>query len=85
MPDRYSSNLPRCIIANRGRRLGMKTHDCDIFMECLLPIAFSALPTHVLNPITEVSHYFKDLCSTTLKEDDLTDKSHISIIFHIKR
>jgi len=50
----------------------MKSHYCHLFVECLLPIAFSSLPTHVLNPIIEVSHFFKDLCSTTLKEDDLT-------------
>ena len=27
---------------------------------------------HVLNPLIEVSHFFKDLCSTTLMEDDLS-------------
>ena len=26
---------------------------------------------HVLNPIIEVSHLFKDLCSMTVKEDSL--------------
>ncbi|KOM43167.1 hypothetical protein LR48_Vigan05g077100 [Vigna angularis] len=49
----------------------MKSHDCHVFMECLLPIAFSSLPAHVLNPITEISHFFRDLCSTTLNKDDL--------------
>ena len=72
MPDGYSSNLARCVDVNKGRVLGMKSHDYHVFMECLLPIAFSSLPTHVLNPIIEVSHFFKDLCSTTLKQDDLT-------------
>jgi len=71
MPDGYSSNLARCVDVNRGRVVGMKSHDRHVFMECLLPIAFSSLPTHVLNPIIEISHFFKDLCSTTLKEDDL--------------
>jgi len=49
----------------------MKSHDCHVLMECLLPIAFSSLPTHVLNPITEISLFFRDLCCTTLKEDGL--------------
>ncbi|XP_022632017.1 uncharacterized protein LOC111240728 isoform X2 [Vigna radiata var. radiata] len=70
MPDRYSSNLSRCVDVNRGKLIEMKSHDCHVFMECLLPIAFSSLPTHVLNPITEISHFFRDLCSTTLKKDD---------------
>ena len=67
MPDGYSSNLAKCAYVNKGRVLGMKIHDCHVFMECLHPITFSSLPTHVLNPIIEVSHFFKDLCSTTLK------------------
>jgi len=72
MPDGYSSNLARGADVNRGRVVGMKIHDCHVFMECLLPIAFNSLPTPVLNPIIEISHFFKVLCFTTLKEDDLT-------------
>ncbi|XP_052728261.1 uncharacterized protein LOC128195210 [Vigna angularis] len=71
MPDGYSSNLSRCVDVNRGKLIGMKSHDCHVFMECLLPIAFSSLPSHVLNPIAEISHFFRDLCSTTLNKDDL--------------
>ena len=33
---------------------------------------FVSYKTHVLNPIIVVSHFFKDLCSTTLNQDDLT-------------
>ncbi|WVY94426.1 hypothetical protein V8G54_033514 [Vigna mungo] len=71
MPGGYSSNLSRCVDVNRGKLIGMKSHDCHVFMECLLPIAFSSLPAHVLNPITKVSHFFRDLCSTTMNKDDL--------------
>ena len=50
-------------------------------MECLLPIAFSFLPNHVINPLTEVSHFFKNLCCTTLEEEELTRmEQNISII-----
>jgi len=71
MPYGYSSNLARCADVENGRIYGMKSHDCHVFMESLLPIAFSALPIHVLNPLTEISHFFKDLCSATLKEECL--------------
>ena len=71
MSNGYSSNLARCVDANEGRMNGMKIHDCHVFMECLLPIAFSSLSIHVLNPLIEVNHFFKDLCSTMLKKDDL--------------
>jgi len=60
VPDGYSLNLTRCADVEKGRIHGMKSHDCHVFMECLLPIAFSTFPTHVLNPLIEISHFFKD-------------------------
>ena len=81
MPDGYSSNLARCVDVDKGRIHGMKSHDCHIFIECLLPIVFSALPVHVLNPLVELSHFFKDLCSTTLRDHNLVRmEENISII-----
>ncbi len=71
MPDGYSSNLARCADVDHGRMRGMKSHDCHVFMQTLLPIAFSSLPQHVLNPLIELSQFFKNLCSTTLREADL--------------
>ncbi|XP_058739830.1 uncharacterized protein LOC131612031 [Vicia villosa] len=71
MPDGYSSNLARCADANTGKLHGMKSHDCHIFMERLLPIAFSSLPKNVLNPLTEISQFFRDICASTLRVDDI--------------
>ena len=67
MPDGYSSNLTRCANIEKGSIHGIKSHDCRVFMETLLPIAFSSLPMNMLNPLKEISHFFKDMCSTTLK------------------
>ena len=72
MSDGYSSNLARCANVDKGTMHGMKNHDCHVFMVCLLPIAFSSVSPHDLNPLIKVSHFFKDLCSTTLMEDDLS-------------
>ena len=47
---------------------GLKSH---VFMECLLSIAFRELLDHVWKPLTELSEYFRDLCSSTLRVDDL--------------
>ncbi|XP_027368317.1 uncharacterized protein LOC113874279 [Abrus precatorius] len=71
MPDNYASNLSRCVNVEQGRFFGMKSHDCHIFMECLLPAAFRELPDHVWKPLTELSEYFRDLCSPTLRVEDL--------------
>ena len=71
MPDGYASNLSRCVNMNEGKLIGMKSHDCHVFFERLLPVAFIALPDHVWKPIAELSRFFKDLCSTMLRIDDL--------------
>jgi len=41
MPNGYASNLHRCVNIKQGRMIGMKSHDCHVFMEHLLPIAFN--------------------------------------------
>ncbi|XP_050876180.1 uncharacterized protein LOC127079866 [Lathyrus oleraceus] len=71
MPDGYASNLSRCANVEKGTVHGMKSHDCHVFMECLLPIAFHSLPDLVWKPLTELSRFFKDLCCNTLRMDDL--------------
>lgn len=71
MPDGYASNLSRCANVEKGTVHGMKSHDCHVFMECLLPIAFHSLSDLVWKPLTELSRFFKDICCNTLRMDDL--------------
>jgi len=59
IPDDYSSNLARCADVDKERMHMMKNHDCHVFMECVLPIAFNSLSMHVLNPFIEVSNFFR--------------------------
>jgi len=50
----------------------MKSHDCHVFMQRLLPLAFrDLLPTNVWNVLTELSQFFRDLCSSKLHVDDI--------------
>ncbi|WMV13796.1 hypothetical protein MTR67_007181 [Solanum verrucosum] len=66
-PDGYVSNLGRCPDTNAKRIFGMKSHDCHVFMQRLMPIAFrELLPSNVWQALTELSLFFKDLTSTTL-------------------
>ncbi|XP_068475068.1 uncharacterized protein [Phaseolus vulgaris] len=62
MPDVYASNIFRCANTDKGSMHSMKRHDCHVFMECLLPIAFRSLPEFVWNAIAEISRFFRDLC-----------------------
>ncbi|XP_060182429.1 uncharacterized protein LOC132612107 [Lycium barbarum] len=71
-PDGYVSNLGRCLDTNAKRLFGMKSHDCHVFMQRLMPIAFrELLPSNVWQALTELSLFFKDLTSTTLRVDDM--------------
>ena len=71
MPDGYASNIARCVDLANARLFDMKSHDCHVLMQRLVPIALAALPKNVLNPIIELSQFFWDLCSTELRVDHL--------------
>ncbi|KAL1222026.1 hypothetical protein V5N11_025485 [Cardamine amara subsp. amara] len=41
--DGYASNLRNCIDYGEGKFTGMKSHDCHVVMQRLLPFAFAQL------------------------------------------
>ncbi|RDX87156.1 hypothetical protein CR513_31408, partial [Mucuna pruriens] len=71
LPDGYASNLSRYVDLNQGKLHGMKSHNCHVFKQRLLPIAFDSLPKHIWKPLVELSHYFRDLTSTTVNVEKL--------------
>lgn len=67
LPDGYASNLSRCVDLKDLKMSGMKSHDCHVFMERLLPTALrELLPTNIWSVLTELSLFFRDLCSPKL-------------------
>nr|XP_017239698.1 PREDICTED: uncharacterized protein LOC108212485 [Daucus carota subsp. sativus] len=74
LPDGYASNISRCVSDKtpNGKLKGMKSHDCHVFLERLLPIAFrDLLYKPIWDAVTELSRFFNDLCSKTLNEKDM--------------
>lgn len=70
LPDGYASNIAKSVNMNDLTLHGLKTHDCHVLMERLLPIAFrDLLPQPIWEVITELSIFFRDLCTTSLKID----------------
>ncbi|GKC59228.1 hypothetical protein Tco_1086826, partial [Tanacetum coccineum] len=58
----------------------MKSHDCHIMMQCLLPYGLqNYLPDKIAKPIIELCSLFKQICSTTLMEDDML-KAQIKVV-----
>ncbi|XP_070662297.1 uncharacterized protein [Malus domestica] len=64
VPDGYSSNLSRCVHVNDRKIHGLKSHDCHVLMQQLLPLAIRAvLPKSVSMILLELSAIFRQLCS----------------------
>ncbi|XP_052181209.1 uncharacterized protein LOC127794273 [Diospyros lotus] len=71
-PDGYVSNMARCVDTKKLKLFGMKSHDCHVFMQRLVPVAFrELLPQKVWEALTELSLFFKDLTSTTIKSEHM--------------
>ena len=72
MPDGYASHIKRCVVLDRCKISGLKTHDCHVIFQKLLPIALcNLLPENVVNPLLQLSKFFSDLCSKELRDEHL--------------
>ncbi|KAJ7957701.1 Transposon protein, putative, CACTA, En/Spm sub-class [Quillaja saponaria] len=70
--DGYAGNLARCVNMDDCKLYGMKSHDCHVFMQRLIPIAFRYyLPKGVLEAFTELGNFFRDLCTTELRVEHM--------------
>ncbi|KAG6430426.1 hypothetical protein SASPL_108492 [Salvia splendens] len=62
-----------CIDMKKHKLYGMKSHDCHVFMQLLLPIGLRELLPHgVWEPLIELSNFFRDLIATVIREADMT-------------
>ena len=70
--DGYASNISRCIQVNERKIFGLKSHDCHVLMQQLLPLTIcGVLHKNVCAAIVELCSFFKQLCSKVLKTDKL--------------
>jgi len=50
----------------------MKSHNCHVFMQTLIPLAFHGLlPKGIWDALTKISHFFRDICSSKLNVDHI--------------
>jgi len=73
LPDGYGSNFTNIVDPTNTKLQNLKSHEYHVFMEVLLPIAFSALLADVLEPLASLSDYFKNICASVLREDQLME------------
>ncbi|KAI5322518.1 hypothetical protein L3X38_031590 [Prunus dulcis] len=76
-PDGYASNIARCVNVNEGKFTGLKSHDCHVFMQRLLPVGIQhLLPEDVVKPIMLLSRFFSQLTAKTLRRTDMFQLRH---------
>ncbi|KAI5335233.1 hypothetical protein L3X38_025366 [Prunus dulcis] len=76
-PDGYASNIARCVNIDGGKFTGLKSHDCHVFMQRLLPVGIRhLLPEDVVKPIMLLSRFFSQLTAKTLRKTDILQLRH---------
>lgn len=72
-PDGYASNISTCVnMEGAGSMQGLKTHDCHILLQRILPAGIRGLVRKdVYEVLAELGKFFRQLCSKTLKIDAL--------------
>ncbi|CAL8133906.1 unnamed protein product [Prunus armeniaca] len=76
-PDGYASNIARCVNVDGGRFTGLKSHDCHVFMQRLLPGRIRhLLPDDVVKPIVLLSRFFSQLSAKTLRRTYVNQLRH---------
>ncbi|KAI5316413.1 hypothetical protein L3X38_036120 [Prunus dulcis] len=75
--DGYASNIARCVNVDGGKFTGLKSHDCHVFMQRLLPVGIRhLLPEDVVKPIMLLSRFFSQLTAKTLRRTDMFKLRH---------
>lgn len=70
VPDGYSSNIARRFNSSDNKVWGLKSHDYHVLMQQLLPIALRGISQReVSDALTDLCHFFLDLCSKTSSSD----------------
>ena len=64
----YASNLTRCISVDGSKVQGLKTHDCHILLQRILPIGLRGLVhKDIYEVVGELGKFFRELCGRKLK------------------
>ena len=80
MPDGFCSNLSLCVNIEEKKISGLKSHDCHILLQYLIPLATRGLlPDDVYDAVVNLSMFFRLLCQKSLQREQL-EKLHEDIV-----
>jgi hypothetical protein len=81
VPQGYSSNFKSLVSSNDLKLVGLKSHDCHILMQQLLPVAIrDILPKQVRDVLTRLSLFFNSICSKVIDPNKLDDMENEAAI-----
>nr|GEZ44081.1 hypothetical protein [Tanacetum cinerariifolium] len=80
IPDRFGLCFKHKVTDNDTNITGLKSHDCHIMMQRLLPYGLQQyLPDKIAKPIIKLCSLFKQICFATLMEADML-KAQIKVV-----
>ena len=86
-PDEHTLNISKLMNLENCRLYRMKSHDCHVFIQTLIPLAYRDLLTNgIWNALTEINHFFRDNCSNKLytKHIEMLEANIVYTIYKLK-
>ena len=72
LPDGYASNLARCVSVDECKLQALKTHNCHILLQRILPVGLRGIMhKEICEAIAELGNFFQQICAKKLKLDIL--------------
>jgi hypothetical protein len=66
-PDGYAANLKKCVSADGCKLQGLKTHDCHILLQRILPTGLRGMMHQdIYKAVAELGNFFREMCCKTL-------------------
>ncbi|XP_051219303.1 uncharacterized protein [Lolium perenne] len=87
-PDGYASNISKCVATDKCKLQGLKTHDCHILLQRILPAGLrGTIHEDIYAAVGELGNFFREFCCKTLKRDvlDRLEKEIVVILCKLER
>ncbi|XP_031095106.1 uncharacterized protein LOC115999392 [Ipomoea triloba] len=80
VPSGYSSNIKKLVSMKDLKLVGMKSHDCHVLMQHMLPVSIRGiLPNHVRQTITKLCYFFNAISSKVV-DPNVLDSLQVDVI-----
>ena len=68
----YAGNIARCVKTRENKITGLKTHDCHVLLQRLLPVVIRPyLHSDVADTLVALSKFFQKICAKELNKSDV--------------